>query len=64
MRTKAQAPATQSASVEVVLSKPHTHNGKPLAAGDKLNVTADQHAWLLKLGVIGGTVGESHETSH
>jgi hypothetical protein len=64
MVSKSQAPVTQPASVEVVFIKPHTHNGKPLVAGAKLNVSADQKAWLLKLGVIGGTVGETHETSH
>lgn len=40
--------------VEVILGKPHTHNGRAYQPGDTIKVTADQKAWLEKLGVIGG----------
>lgn len=60
MVSKAQAAATQPALVEVVLNKPHTHNGEPFAAGDKLKVTADQQAWLSKQGVIGSQQKEQN----
>lgn len=45
----AQAPEL----VEVTLAKPHTHNGRAHQAGEKIKVTADQKAWLEKLGVVG-----------
>ncbi|MDR1936851.1 MAG: hypothetical protein LBS49_14985 [Candidatus Accumulibacter sp.] len=37
--------------IEIVLSKPHTHGGYPLAAGDRLQVGAADAEWLLKHGV-------------
>jgi len=54
MSNKSLAAAEQPALVEVVLDKPHTHKGKPCQAGDKINVTEDQKAWLTQHGVIGG----------
>lgn len=54
MSKPTQAAAVQPALVEVVLDKPHTHKGKTYAKGEKINVTADQAAWLTKQGVIGG----------
>lgn len=46
--------AKQAELVEVTLAKPHTHNGRAHQPGDKIEVTADQKAWLEKLGVVGG----------
>lgn len=40
--------------LEVTLAKPHTHDGRAHQPGEKINVTADQKAWLEKLGVVGG----------
>ena len=54
MSNKSQAAAAQPALVEVVLDKPHNHKGKPYKAGDKINVTEDQKAWLQQQGVVGG----------
>ena len=53
----AQAPE----QVEVVLAKPHTHNGRACKVGDKINVTADQKIWLEQLGVVGG---KQEEVTH
>lgn len=53
----AQAPEL----VEVALAKPHTHNGRAHQAGEKIKVTADQKAWLEKLGVVGG---KQEEVTH
>lgn len=46
--------AKQAELVEVALAKPHTHNGRAHQPGDKIKVTADQKAWLEKLGVVDG----------
>lgn len=54
MSKTTQAAAAQPALVEVVLDKPHTHKGKPCTAGEKINVTEGQKAWLTQQGVIGG----------
>ncbi|MBZ9665743.1 hypothetical protein H3221_013380 [Pseudomonas sp. LMG 31766] len=40
--------------VEVTLAKPHTHGRQRLQAGAKIEVTAQQKAWLEKQGVVGG----------
>lgn len=47
--------------VEVTLAKPHTHNGRAHQPGDKIKVTADQKAWLEKLGVVDG---KQEEVNH
>lgn len=52
--------AAKSEPVEVVLAKPHTHNGRAHPAGDTIKVTADQKAWLEKLGVV----GKQEEVNH
>lgn len=39
--------------VEVTLTKPHTHGRQRLPAGAKIEVTAQQKAWLEKQGVVG-----------
>jgi len=54
MSNKSQVAAPQPALEEVVLEKAHEHAGKKHKAGDKINVTADQKAWLTQQGVIGG----------
>lgn len=54
MSTKTQTAAEQPVLVEVVLDKAHEHAGKQYKAGEKINVTEDQKAWLTKQGVIGG----------
>ena len=61
MPTAKPSAVTQPEQVEVVLGKPHTHNGRAHQAGDKINVTADQKAWLEKLGVVGG---KQEEVTH
>ena len=38
--------------IEVVLAKRHTHQGKQKMVGDKINVSAEDKAWLLKRGII------------
>jgi len=40
------ANAQQSKRVEVTLAKPHTHGGRDYQAGDKIEVTEAQRAWL------------------
>ncbi|MBV2132048.1 hypothetical protein KRX52_04455 [Pseudomonas sp. MAP12] len=50
-------PATtsaQSGAISVVLAKPHTHNGRAHQPGETITVSAEQKAWLEKLGVVGG----------
>lgn len=42
----------QPKRVEVTLDKPHTHAGKPYAAGGKIMVTEAEADWLRKAGVI------------
>lgn len=54
MSTAKPSAAQAPEKVEVTLAKPHTHEGRPYQAGDKIKVTADQKAWLEKLGVVGG----------
>jgi hypothetical protein len=54
MSKELQAAAQQPALVEVVLDKAHEHAGKQYKAGEKIKVTEDQKAWLVKHGVIGG----------
>lgn len=44
----------QVEKVEVTLAKPHTHGRQRFKAGDKINVTPEQKAWLEKHGVVGG----------
>ncbi|AVO56171.1 hypothetical protein [Ectopseudomonas mendocina] len=39
--------------VEVILSGPHTHKGKPCAVGDKIKVTEEQKTWLERQGKVG-----------
>jgi hypothetical protein len=48
------AGAAAPALVEVTLDKPHTHKGKQLPAGAKINVTKEREAWLKEQGVVGG----------
>lgn len=59
MSTKTQTAAEQPGLVEVVLDKAHEHAGQQYKAGEKINVTEDQKAWLTKQGVIGGQQKES-----
>lgn len=55
--------AKAPAPVEVTLARPHTHNGRAHQPGDKIEVTADQKAWLQKRGVI-GTTQQKQEVSN
>lgn len=41
--------------VEVTLAKPHTHQRKPYAKGDKLKVTQAQRATLIARGIVAGS---------
>lgn len=50
----AQADKPKREFVEVTLSKPHTHAGKPCQAKDKIKVTAAQKEWLVHQGKIEG----------
>lgn len=54
MSKETQVAAPQPALVEVVLDKAHEHAGKPYKAGEKIQVTEGQRAWLTKHGVIDG----------
>lgn len=49
----AEQPAEELKTVSVKLDKHHTHNGQDKKAGDSIDVTADQKAWLKRNGVIG-----------
>lgn len=53
MSTKNPA-ASQPELIEVVLAKAHIHKRRPCKAGEKINVTADQKAWLEQHGIVGG----------
>lgn len=33
-------------AVEVILAKPHEHDGVKYSAGDRITVTAPEHEWL------------------
>lgn len=61
MSSKPPVPAPQAAEVQVVLNKPHTHRGAPLAAGATINVTTTEQAWLIQHGIIGG---QQEELTH
>lgn len=37
---------------EVLLKKPHTHQGVAKAAGETITVSADRAAWLKRQGVV------------
>jgi len=54
MQRKEQAQPSQAALVEVVLNKPHNHNGQAYPAGAVIKITEDQKTWLTKQGVVGG----------
>jgi hypothetical protein len=45
-------PKPTPATVEVVLLKDHTHNGKRLKKDAKIQVTASQRAFLIKRDII------------
>lgn len=49
----AEQPAEELKTVSVKLDKPHTHNGLEKKAGDSIDVTVAQEAWLKHKGVIG-----------
>lgn len=51
--TAAEQPADEQKTLEVKLDKPHTHNGQEKKAGDTIDVTESQAAWLKRKGVIG-----------
>lgn len=56
MAAKPKASTTEEPTkelVEVTLAKPHTHGRQRLQAGAKIEVTAQQKAWLEKQGVVG-----------
>lgn len=42
-------------TVEVTLDKPHTHAGKPYAAGAKIKVTEATREWLVAHKVVKAT---------
>ena len=46
--------ASQRPLILGVLKKHHTHHGEPFKAGDTIQVTEDQRAWLARQGVIDG----------
>ncbi|WP_155397253.1 DUF7210 family protein [Stutzerimonas stutzeri] len=46
------APKKTPELVEVTLGKPHTHQRKPYAEGDKLKVTPAQRETLIARGIV------------
>lgn len=52
-KTAAKAETAKQELVEVTLARPHTHGRQRLQAGAKIEVTAQQKAWLEKQGVVG-----------
>lgn len=47
--------ATIQETVKVTLAKPHTHDGKPRAAGEVIQVTAPVRDWLAERQIIKAT---------
>ncbi|MGE4404485.1 DUF7210 family protein [Pseudomonas sp.] len=56
--TEAAKPAAKPELFKVTLLKAHTHAGKPLAAGDSIDVTGPEREFLRAVGVVANDQAE------
>lgn len=47
--------STESKTVEVTLTRDHTHAGRRYQAGEKIRVTEPEKAWLVAQEIVAGT---------